>query len=81
MCKHVVMQNGRGMQHVPAINGQHGVVPGPDLAGLKRKQPEEGFQLAADGQQGNNSPTIRNAPPVHDVFRMRRKQRTKMSDG
>lgn len=63
---------------MPAINGQHGLAP--DLAGLKRKQPEEGFQMA-DGQQGNNSPTIRNAPPVHDVFRMRRKQRTKMSDG
>ena len=69
------------MQHMPAMNGQQHMGPGPDLAGVKRKQPDEGFGLTADVQQGTNSPTVRNAPPVHDVFRMRRKQRTKMSDG
>lgn len=66
------------MQHMPGMNGQH-MAAGPEMAGSKRKQPDEGFGMGADVQQGN-SPTVRNAPPVHDVFRMRRKQRTKMSD-
>lgn len=73
-----MMQNGGAMQQMPGLNGQH-MAPGPDMAGLKRKQPGDGFDISADVQQGN-SPTLRNAPPVHDVFRMRRKQRTKMSD-
>lgn len=71
-------QNGGAMQQMPGLNGQH-MAPGSDMAGLKRKQPDNGFGIGADVQQGD-SPTLRNAPPVHDVFRMRRKQRTKMSD-
>ncbi|DBA97394.1 hypothetical protein WJX77_004704 [Trebouxia sp. C0004] len=52
--------------------------------GLKRKQPDNGFGPSNEAHQANGlslSPTARNAPPAHDVFRMRRKQRTKMADG
>ncbi|KAL3133211.1 hypothetical protein ABBQ38_007099 [Trebouxia sp. C0009 RCD-2024] len=63
------------------MNGQQGM---QDNTGQKRKQPDNGFGGAPDGQDPNNfasSPTVRNAPPAHDVFRMRRKQRTKMAEG
>ena len=56
---------------------------GPDMAGQKRKQPDHGFGPPGDTQQANgfaSSPTIRNAPPAHDVFRMRQKQRTKTAE-
>ena len=71
------MQNGAGSEHMPAMGGQ---LRGPELPGLKRKHPDEGFGFSGSEPQGQNSPTLRNAPPVNDVFRMRRKQRTKMSD-
>ncbi len=55
----------------------------PDNAGQKRKQPDNGFGPSGEAHQSNgfaSSPTLRNAPPAHDVFRMRRKQRTKMAE-
>lgn len=61
--------------------GQQGML---DIPGQKRKQPDNGFGGVLDGQEANgfaSSPTIRNAPPAHDVFRMRQKQRTKMAEG
>lgn len=66
---------------MPDPNGQQGM---QDNSGQKRKQPDNGFAGAPDGQEANgfaSSPTILNAPPAHDVFRMRRKQRTKMAEG
>ena len=62
-------------------HGQQGM---QDNSGQKRKQPDNGFAGAPDGQEANgfaSSPTILNVPPAHDVFRMRRKQRTKMAEG
>lgn len=62
-------------------NGQQAM---QDNMGQKRKQPDSGFGGPSDAQEPNGfaaSPTIRNAPPAHDVFRMRRKQRTKMAEG
>ena len=55
-----------------------------DNLGQKRKHPDSGFGGPIEGQEPNGfgaSPTIRNAPPAHDVFRMRRKQRTKLAEG
>ena len=72
-----MLQNGAASEPMPAMGGQ---LRGPEGAGLKRKHPDDSFGLSGSEPQGNNSPTLRNAPPVNDVFRMRRKQRTKMSE-
>ena len=62
-------------------NAQHNLQAPDD--GHKRKQPDNGFGASDEVHQANgfaSSPTARNAPPAHDVFRMRRKQRTKMAE-
>ena len=67
-----------------AYDGHAQEMQAPEMAGQKRKQPDHGFGMPAEVQQANgfaSSPTLRNAPPAHDVFRMRRKQRTKMAEG
>ena len=80
----LLLQAGPDMQPDPYDPRSQSDMQGPDLTGQKRKQPDDGFGVPPDAQQANgfpSSPTVRNAPPTHDVFRMRRKQRTKMAEG
>lgn len=77
------MQAGLGMQADGFDPNAQQHMQAPDNS-LKRKQPDNGFGPSHEAHQANgfaSSPTARNAPPAHDVFRMRRKQRTKMADG
>ncbi|DBB09204.1 TPA: hypothetical protein ACH3X3_007796 [Trebouxia sp. C0006] len=76
-------QAGLGMQADGFDPNAQQHMQAPDNS-LKRKQPDNGFGPSHEAHQANgfaSSPTARNAPPAHDVFRMRRKQRTKMADG
>lgn len=78
------MQAGADMQPGPYEPHMQHEMQASDMAGQKRKHPDDGFAGPADAPQADgfaSSPTVRNAPPAHDVFRMRRKQRTKMAEG